>query len=140
MHTRLDRRGLTLAKNEGLEKCLNQSRVTLCGFGGAVCAPVHVATWEVYVTSVKMATHKLYCYACGQDISDNSSNRYNMFGSACEEALPIWKHFVEEVFDELEVDVNMEQLLSDGKSKINVLVGCVASALFALLDYINNCC
>ena len=58
--------------------------------GGAVHARARVATWAVYVTRVKMATQKLYCYGCGKDISENSSNRYNMFGYACEEALPIF--------------------------------------------------
>ena len=56
----------------------------------------------------------MYCYGCGQDITDTPSNRYNMFGSACEEALPIWKNLATEVFHELNTtDIDIEQLLNN---------------------------
>ena len=60
---------------------------------------------------------QVYCYGCGQDITENADNRYNMHDPQCKEALPIWKKFVSERFERLNIDVDLDLLLLDQDEK-----------------------
>ncbi len=57
---------------------------------------------------------EILCCGCGQDITDCPSNRYNMLGSACATALPVWSEMVAEIFEEMEVQIDLNEFLGSG--------------------------
>ena len=54
----------------------------------------------------------VYCFACGEDVTV-ATNRYNMYGPACEKALPIWKKLLDQHFQEANIDCSIDDVLLD---------------------------
>lgn len=57
---------------------------------------------------------EIICYGCGKDITAKPTNRCYMLGDSCSKALPVWKRLVADRLSELSVDVNVNEVLSDG--------------------------
>ena len=75
----------------------------------------------------------LYCYGCGYDITHRATDRCSMLSDAFSKALPIWKRLVAERFDELKIDVDVNELLShDDDGYVGRMCRSCVSALYRL--------
>ena len=63
---------------------------------------------------------EMICYGCGKDITTKPTNRCRILGDSCSKActsgnaLRVWKRLVADRFSELDIDVNVNEVVSDG--------------------------
>ena len=58
-----------------------------------------------------VASQFILCFGCGKDITSQTANRCNILKPSYSKTLQVWKRLVVERFEELNVDVDINQLL-----------------------------
>ena len=55
--------------------------------------------------------HGILCFGCRNDITSQTANRCNILKPSYSKTLKVWKRLVVERFEEMNVDVDINQLL-----------------------------